>query len=78
MFNYFTFETLQSLNGHRYSVAGINCNIKDCQFSSRQAAKNYMYEYIDRKGIRVREKWHDGHCVTYVCDNGIKFFINRI
>ena len=50
MFNYFTFETLQSLNGHRYSVAGINCNIKDCQFSSRQAAKNYMYKVKKTSG----------------------------
>ena len=52
--------------------------MKDRQFSSRQAAKNYMYDYIDRKGFQVREKWHDGHYVTYVCDNGVKFFINRV
>lgn len=75
MFDYFT---LQPSNGHLYSVDSVGCNIKSRTFSSRQLAKNYMYDYIDRKGIRIREKWHDGHYVTYVCDNGIKFFISRI
>ena len=78
MLDYFIFPTLGSSCDHRYTVASIGCNMKDRQFSSRQEAKNYMYDYIDRKGFQVREKWHDGHYVTYVCDNGVKFFINRV
>ena len=74
----YDYLTLAPSNGHLYSVAAIGCNMKSETFNSRQAAKEYMYKYLDRKGIQVKEKWHDGHYVTYVCSDNIKVFINRI
>ena len=60
MFDYFIFHTLESSCGHRYTVASIGCNMKDRQFSSRQEAKNYMYDYmadrIDRLILLCLEK----------------------
>lgn len=64
-------------NGHLYTVAAVGCKLKSGTFSSRKLARDYMYKYLDRNGIQVKEKWHDGHFVTYVCENGIKVFINR-
>lgn len=74
----FDFRTLEYTPSHLYSVAALGCKMKSATFNSRQSAKEYMYKYLDRKGIQVKEKWHDGHYVTYVCSDNIKVFINRI
>lgn len=73
----FDFRLLGYSSGHTYSVAAIGCKLKEKDFTSRDLAKKYMYNYLDRHGIQVKEKWHDGHYVTYVCNDGIKVFINR-
>lgn len=63
--------------GHLYSVTAYGVKFRNATFGSRNEAKIYLGEYLDRKDIQVKEKWRDGHCTTYVCDNGIKFFISR-
>lgn len=80
MFNsfIFPFESLTSDNSHRYSVSAVGIRFKDKTFNSRNAAKAYLGNYLDKKRISVKEKWRDGHYVTYVCDGDVKFFINRI
>lgn len=80
MFNsiIFPFDSFTSGNSHEYSVAAVGVKFKDATFDSRAAAKSYLGHYLNKKGIIVKEKWRDGHYVTYVCDNGVKFFISRI
>lgn len=66
------------VTGHRYTLAATGVKFKAVETTSRDAAKQIMYSFIDKHGIRVRNKWKDGHFVTYCCDNGIKFYINRM
>lgn len=72
------FSSFTSDSSHKYTVAAVGCKFKDATFTSRDAAKAYLGRYLNKKCIQVKEKWRDGHYVTYVCDNGIKFFISRI
>lgn len=71
-------DSFTSENSHLYSVAAIGVKFRSATFDSRVAAKAYLGNYLNKKGIAVKEKWRDGHYVTYVCDNGVKFFISRI
>ena len=63
---------------HLYTVAsiGLNKNV-DKAFSSREVAKDYMYNYCNKHSIVIRKIYDDKHYKTYICDNGVRFFINR-
>ena len=80
MFNtiMYPFGSFTSGNSHTYSVSAVGVKFRNANFNSREAAKDYLGHYLNRKRINVKEKWRDGHYVTYVCDNNVKFFINRI
>lgn len=73
----FDFNLMLPSSGHLYTVAAVGCDLKSKAFNTRQLAKSYMYNYIDHKGLQVKDKWHDGHYVTYVFGNNVKIFINR-
>jgi len=47
-------------------------------FSSRQEANKRMYEIIGKKKLVIKEVYDDKHFKTYVCNNGVKFYINRV
>ena len=65
-------------NEHTYSLAviGLSKNY-DRLFSSRQAANDYMYSICQKKGIQIKTVWDDHHDKTYICDNGITYYIQR-
>lgn len=67
----FNFET------HTYTVATIGAKVKAKSFSSRQAANNYMYDQIGRLGLQIEEVYDDKHFKTYICSNGVRFFVGR-
>ncbi len=63
---------------HVYTVASTDKHFKDTWCGSRQTARALMYKYIDKKGLRVVKKYDDTHFKTYICDDGTRFFINRV
>lgn len=65
-------------NNHLYTLGSNNKRVKGGLYHSRQSAKDDMYEYIDRKGLKVVEKYDDKHFKTYICNDGTRFYINRV
>ena len=63
---------------HAYTLAATGIKFKGGEFSSRESAKREMYAFIDKKGLQVINKYDDHHFKTYICTNGVKFYINRI
>ncbi len=63
---------------HMYTLAATGIKFRGGTFLSRQAAEDVMYDYIDKHGLHVEEVWDDKHFKTYCCNNGIKFYVNRI
>lgn len=72
------FDLLVNYAKHSYTVAATGIKFKGMTFSSRQMAEEYMYRFIDKKGIKINEIWDDKHFKTYCCEDGIKFYINRM
>lgn len=48
------------------------------RFTSRTLAVHRMYELCDKYQLHIKEVWDDHHYKTYICDDGSKFFINRL
>ena len=63
---------------HRYSLAATGVKFKDQEFTSRQVAEKAMYKFIDKHYLKVNQIYNDKHDKTYICDNGIRFYISRI
>ena len=70
MFNY--------MYSHLYTLASTDEKFKSYTCGSRQSAKRIMYSYMDKKGLYVINKYNDNHFKTYICNDGTKFFINRV
>ncbi len=68
----------QAYTKHYYTLACTGLKVKDKEFTSREQAKEYMYRITDKLGLKLRDKWKDNHDVTYVYENGIKFYIQRV
>ena len=71
----FTFTTESN---HLYTTGSTNKKFKDGIYQTRQHARNDMYEFIDKNGLKVVQKYDDKHFKTYICDDGSYFYINRI
>lgn len=65
-------------SGHTYSFAATGLGVGDMVFSSRQEANRHMYDLCDKFGLRVSKVYDDKHDKTYVCDNGVCFYIQRM
>jgi len=63
---------------HWYSLAATGVKFRDKQFTSRQVAEEAMYKFINKNGLKVEKIYDDKHFKTYICENGIRFYINRI
>lgn len=63
---------------HGYTLAASGVKFHDRVFSSRQEANACMYKALRRRGLTVRKVWHDHHDVTYVCDNNVAFYVQRV
>lgn len=74
MFDYLNSSTTH----HWYTLAATGIRFKDKEFSSRQVAEEAMYKFIDKNHLKVNEIYDDKHFKTYICNNGIRFYINRI
>lgn len=63
---------------HIYTLAATGIKMKSKTFSSRQSATEQMYDFIDKHNLQVVEIYNDKHYKTYICNDGIRFYINRI
>lgn len=67
------------LNGHRYSLAstGLVKNV-DREFNSREQATETMYKICKKYGLCIEEIYDDKHDKTYICNQGVRFYIHRM
>ena len=67
-----------NFSNHRYSLAATGIHFKEKEFGSRQVAEKEMYDFVGKKGLRIVEVWAAHHYKTYRCNDGVRFYINRI
>lgn len=60
-----------------YTFACDGLKVKEQDFASRHQANKYMYDIMAKHNLRIVEVYNDKHHKTYVCNNNIKFFIQR-
>lgn len=70
-------KTLLFYPEHRYSLAATGIKFRYRDFASRQAANEYMYKEMNKRGLKVEKIYDDKHCKTYICQNNIRFYVNR-
>lgn len=63
---------------HQYTLAATGLKIGSFTFDSREKARRVMYEIMDKNNLHVVKKYDDRHFKTYICNNGVIFYINRI
>lgn len=65
-------------SNHYYTFAATGLKIKSKDFCTREAATKYMYKVCKKYGLRIENVWDDNHFKTYLCNNGIRFYIQRV
>ena len=70
MYEYFT---------HQYTLAstGLGRNVDKVYFS-RDAATQKMYKLCKKHNLQIQEVYDDNHDKTYICNNGVRFYIQRM
>lgn len=63
---------------HYYTLACTGMNVHEKEFPSRELANEYMYRLLSKKGLSIKEKWKDNHDITYICNNNVRFYIQRV
>lgn len=63
---------------HRYTLASTGLRIKDEEFTSRQQAEHEMHKIMKKHNLHIEEVYDDKHFKTYLCNNNVRFYINRI
>jgi hypothetical protein len=69
---------LGGYGGHSYSFVATGLKTNERVFASRQAANDHMYELCDKLGLHICDVYDDKHDKTYICDNGVRFYIQRM
>ena len=74
------FESLlwSNYGKHRYSLAATGLKIRGGEYTSRQQAEHDMHLLMKKNNLHIENVWDDGHFKTYLCNNNVKFYINRI
>lgn len=67
-----------SNNSHRYSFAASGIKVREKEFLTREAANKQMYKVMKKYGLRILNTYDDKHDKTYICDNNIRFYIQRV
>lgn len=63
----------------RYTLAstGLGKNV-DKVYYSREEAKAKMYKLCAKYSLTIQEIYDDKHDKTYICNNGVRFYIHRM
>ena len=62
---------------HIYTFAATGIKMRVREFMNRESAKNAMYKFMARHNLSLQEVYDDNHDKTYVCTNGVRFYIQR-
>lgn len=65
------------ISKYHYTFACTGLKVKERDFATRQAANKYMYDVCAKHGIRIVKIYDDKHNKTYICDNDVRFYIQR-
>lgn len=71
------FNNLFNSEFHKYTLDATGMKIKTEIFYSRANAEEQMYKIINKKGLKLVEIYNDKHYKTYICSNGVRFYIHR-
>ncbi len=63
---------------HYYTFACVGLKVRSKTFNTRYNANMYMYKQCKKHGIHIEEVWEDNHDYTYLCNHGVRFFIQRV
>ena len=63
---------------YTFAATGASKRIRSKTFFSRQAATQHMYDVCGKLGTAIKEIYNDKHSKTYICEDGTRFFINRV
>lgn len=66
----------QSKHDYSFEVIGLK-KVHGRIFRSREAANDYMHILCRKYGLQIVKVWEDNHDKTYICQNGVQFFIQR-
>ena len=64
-------------NSHNYSLEVTGLKVKSKVFSTREEANQMMYKIMAKYHLTLQKVFDDNHDKTYVCDNGVRFYIQR-
>lgn len=64
-------------SSHNYSLAVTGLKVKSKVFSTREEANQMMYKIMAKYHLTLQKVFDDNHDKTYVCDNGVRFYIQR-
>ena len=74
------FELLlnQERTKHCYSLGATGIKIRRNEgFISRVAAEHAMHLLMAKYGLHIENVYEDKHFKTYLCNNDVRFYINR-
>lgn len=63
---------------HVYTLAATGIKFKSKEYASRQNAEHDMFKFMNRNGLRILEVYDDKHYKTYICQDNVRFYINRM
>ena len=65
---------------HAYVLEGVGVHDKSFEktYFNRDSAEKEMYRLMDKYATKAVEVFEDNHDKTYVCDNGMTFYISRL
>lgn len=78
MFGFNLLNSPFNYSEHSYSLAATGIKLKEMTFNSRQEANSKMYNLCEKYGLKIVKTYDDKHDKTYICDNGVRFYIQRI
>lgn len=68
---------LFSFGSHFYTLSATGLNFRTRRYNNREEAAQEMYNVMSKKSLDLQEVYDDRHNKTYVCSNGVRFYINR-
>ncbi len=64
-------------SSHNYILEVTGLKMKSKVFSTREEANQMMYKIMAKYHLTIQKVFDDHHDKTYVCDNGVRFYIQR-
>jgi len=66
-------------DNHYYTFActGLK-HVHEQEFNTRDQANEYMYKMCKKYGLIIEKTYDDNHDKTYICNNNVRFYIQRV